>query len=119
MFGTMCRTTRARPCAPSARAARTYSVSFSASTVARTIRATVGVPQMPTATVVFTAPGPSAATIAIASNRYGKASRISTPRMITASTQPPAKPATAPIVAPAATATATASTPTSSATRVP
>ena len=83
------------------------------------MRATVGVPQTPTAIVVLTTPGPSAETIAIASRRYGKASRISIPRMIVASSHPPAKPATQPSAPPATTAMAAASVPTRSATRVP
>src|SRR5204863_431942 len=55
--------------APRARAAPTYSVSRSASTEPRTMRATAGTPQMPTASVVLSAPGPRAATMAIASKR--------------------------------------------------
>ena len=50
-------------------AAPTYSVSRSASTEPRTMRVTAGTPQMPTAMVVFSAPGPRAATMASASSR--------------------------------------------------
>ena len=105
--------------APRARAARTYSDSRAASTAPRTSRVAVGVPQMPTAIVVFKMLGPSTETTAMASSRYGKASSTSTTRMISMSTQPPAKPARQPRASANPSAIATESTPTSSATRLP
>ena len=83
------------------------------------MRVTAGTPQMPTAMVVLRLPGPSAATMASASSRYGKARRISIPRIIRESSQPPLKPAIIPSTRPPATAMVADSTPTSSATREP
>jgi hypothetical protein len=115
----MWRRSRAGAGAPSARAAPTYSVSRRARTEPRTIRVTAGIPQIPTAIVVLRLPGPSAATIASASSRYGKARRISIPRIIRESSQPPLNPASMPSTRPPATAIVAESTPTSSATREP
>ena len=105
--------------APSARAALTYSVSRATSTAPRTTRITVGAPQMPTASVVLTTPGPSADTTAIARRRYGKASSTSVARITSASVHPPRNPARQPSVSPSDSATATDSTLTISATRLP
>ena len=83
------------------------------------MRVTAGMPQMPTAIVVLRLPGPRAATIASASSRYGNASRISMPRIISESSQPPLNPAIMPSTSPPTTAIVAESTPTSSATREP
>ena len=83
------------------------------------MRVTAGTPQIPTAIVVLSTPGPSMATIASASSRYGKARRISTLRMSTASSQPPVKPASVPSSRPPTSAINIESTLTSSATREP
>ena len=115
----MWRPTSAGPVAPSARAARTYSVSESASTAPRTIRVTGGVPQMPTAIVVLSAPGPSADTTAMASKRYGNARSTSTARMMPPSTQPPRKPARLPRTNPRPSAIPTDTRPTRRAIRAP
>src|SRR5499427_3806915 len=62
MFRSTCRVSTRAGVAPSAWAARTYSLSRAASTAPRTRRVTVGVPQMPTAMVVLSTPGPRAET---------------------------------------------------------
>src|SRR5262249_49312300 len=51
---------------------------------------------MATATMPLTSPGPSAAMMAMARRKYGKAIRMSMPRMIARSTQRPTKPGSGP-----------------------
>ena len=58
--------------APSTRAASTNSSSRNVSAGARTMRATVGISTMVMARIVFARPGPSAATMAMASSNGRK-----------------------------------------------
>ena len=80
-----CRPTMRGSLAPITRAAITNSRSRKESTIERVSRAKPGISLMPMAMIRFLTPGPSAATMAIASRMPGKASRTSTKRMITLS----------------------------------
>ena len=68
----------------------------------------------PTAIMIWTSPGPSAATIPIASSRPGIESMMSIARISTESIHPPKKPAIAPMIVPIERPTATETTPISS-----
>ena len=88
-FGRMCENRIERLRTPTERAASTKSVSRCASTEPRRRRAKIGTFTIPTAIVTCHRPGPSSATIPIASSRPGIASMTSITRMIAESTQPP------------------------------
>ena len=69
--------------------ASTYSELFRLSTTLRTMRVKPGMVNIVMAMTVLTEPGPSTATMVMASSRPGNASRMSMNRLIIASTQPP------------------------------
>ena len=88
-FGRMCEERIRRRGTPTDRAARTKSFSRCARIDPRRRRAKIGICVTPTAIMICTRPGPSAATIPIASSSPGIASMMSISRMITLSTAPP------------------------------
>ena len=89
-FGMMCDTRILRRGTPIARAAKTKSFSFCASTEPRRSLAKIGTLTIPTATMICQSPGPSAATMPIAIRSPGMASMTSMQRIKTESTKPPA-----------------------------
>ena len=74
---------------PTDRAASTKSFSRCERIEPRIRRAKIGMFVTPTAIMIWNRPGPSTATIPIASSRPGIASMMSISRMITLSTMPP------------------------------
>ena len=88
-FGRMCEERIARRGTPIERAARTKSLSRWARIEPRISRVKIGICVTPTATMIWTSPGPSIATMPIASRNPGMASMMSVRRMITLSMTPP------------------------------
>ena len=88
-FGRMCEARIERCGTPTERAASTKSLSRWARIEPRISRAKIGICVTPTAIMIWKMPGPSIATIPIASSRPGIASMMSIRRMITLSTTPP------------------------------
>ncbi len=89
-FGRMWEPRISRFGTPIDRAARTKSLSRWPRIEPRISRVKIGICVTPTATMIWNRPGPSIATIPIASSRPGIASMMSVKRMITLSTIPPA-----------------------------
>ena len=88
-FGRMCEDRIVRRGTPIERAARTKSFSRWARIEPRIRRAKIGTCVTPTAIMIWKRPGPSIATIPIASRKPGIASMMSVRRMITLSIAPP------------------------------
>ena len=88
-FGKMWRLTMRRSEKPAALAARTYSCSFATSISPRTMRAYDTHPTNAIAMYMLRVPAPSTKTRAITSTKNGNATKTSTIRMITVSSQPP------------------------------
>jgi hypothetical protein len=78
-----------------------------------------GIEEMPTAIIAFVRPGPSANTAISARTSDGNASRMSTMRMMTASTRPPRYPASTPSSTPRLIAMATEMMPSRNEMRAP
>ncbi len=90
------------------RAASMYSSSRSASTAARTLRATIGASGIATATTMAGGELPSAASVTLAKMTTGSARNASRPRETTSSTTPRRYPQTSPTVVPAIVASSAA-----------
>ena len=112
LFGRMWVTTMRRWLPPMALAARTNSFSFKDRICPRRRRHTPTQPVTPMATKMLKSPAPSHDMIRMMKSSPGKADMMSTPRMMTLSTRPPAYPARAPRGTPMAKMMACTRTPT-------